>query len=81
MRVTNVNGDNDSDDDFDQIYCLGSRSFSIFNADTKEIVFDSGDDFEMYIANHPTFSAIFNADNEENDLKGRSRAKGPEPKV
>lgn len=79
MRVTNVNGDNDSDDDFDQIYCLGSRSFSIFNADTKEIVFDSGDDFEMYIANHPTFSAIFNADNEENDLKGRSRAKGPEP--
>lgn len=79
MRVTNVNGNTDTDNDFDQIYCLGSRSFSIFNADTKEIVFDSGDDFEMYIANDATFSAIFNADNEDNELKGRSRAKGPEP--
>ncbi len=79
MRVTNVNGDTDNDMDYDQIYCLGSRSFSIFNADTKEIVFDSGDDFEMYIANDATFSAIFNADNEDNELKGRSRAKGPEP--
>ncbi|AXG74303.1 T9SS C-terminal target domain-containing protein [Flavobacterium arcticum] len=79
MRVTNVNGNTDDDTDFDQMYCLGSRSFSIFNADTKEIVFDSGDDFEMYIANDPNFSAIFNADNEDNELKGRSRAKGPEP--
>ncbi|NDI99757.1 T9SS type A sorting domain-containing protein [Flavobacterium sp. LaA7.5] len=79
MRVTNLNGNTDTDTDFDQIFCLGSRSFSIFNADTKEIVFDSGDDFEMYIANDPVFSAIFNADNEDNDLKGRSRAKGPEP--
>ncbi|QYJ68078.1 choice-of-anchor I family protein [Flavobacterium litorale] len=79
FRVSNLNGDSDGDTDFDQIYCVGSRSFSIFNADTKDIVFDSGDDFEMYIANHPNFSAIFNSDNDENNFKGRSRAKGPEP--
>jgi hypothetical protein len=56
---------------------LGARSFSIFNADTKQIVYDSGDRFERYIAaNHPL---IFNADNESNTVKSRSRAKGPEP--
>lgn len=64
---------------FEQIYALGSRSFSIFNAETKEIVFDSGDDFEMYTAFNPTFSSIFNSDHEANGFKTRSRAKGPEP--
>jgi hypothetical protein len=56
---------------------LGARSFSIFNADTKQIVYDSGDQFERYIAaNHPL---LFNVDNESNTVKSRSRAKGPEP--
>lgn len=78
MRVTNLNGDTDAEAGFEQIYSLGTRSFSIFNADTKEIVYDSGDDFEMYTA--AAFPAIFNADSEEeNTPKARSRAKGPEP--
>src|SRR5690606_7318654 len=80
MRVTNVNGDLDNDQmDYEQIYCLGARSFSIFNADTKEIVYDSGDDFEMYTSTDASISALFNSDSEENEIKGRSRAKGPEP--
>jgi hypothetical protein len=77
FRVTNVNGNTDGDTDFEEIHALGARSFSIFNADTKQIVFDSGDQFERHTAAyHPL---IFNADNEANGAKTRSRAKGPEP--
>lgn len=79
FRVSNLNGDTDGDGDFDEIYCVGSRSFSIWNADTKALVFDSGDDFEVYTALTPAFAAVFNADHGSNTPKGRSRAKGPEP--
>jgi hypothetical protein len=79
MRVTNLNGNTDADAAFEQIYSLGSRSFSIFNADTKSIVYDSGDDFEKYTALTPSISTIFNSDHSDNVKKGRSRAKGPEP--
>jgi hypothetical protein len=77
FRVTNLNGNTDADAEFETINCVGTRSFSIFNTATKQIVFDSGDDFERYTAaNLPT---LFNADHENNTPKGRSRAKGPEP--
>lgn len=77
FRATNLNGNTDADAEFETIHCVGTRSFSIFNTTTKQIVFDSGDDFERYTAaNLPT---LFNADHEENTPKGRSRAKGPEP--
>lgn len=77
FRVSNLSGNTDTDTDFDVISSVGSRSFSIFNATTKQIVFDSGDDFEKYTAaNLPT---LFNADHSDNISKGRSRAKGPEP--
>jgi hypothetical protein len=79
FRVTAFDGKNDAGTAYDQMYALGSRSFSIFNADTKEIVFDSGDDFEMYTALTPSISALFNSDHEDNSPKSRSRAKGPEP--
>ena len=59
MRVTNLHGDTDNDGDFDNIHCVGSRSFTIWDADAKEIVFDSGDDFEMYTAaNFPALIAL-----------------------
>lgn len=79
MRVSNLNGNTDADADFEQIYSVGSRSFSIFNADTQQIVFDSGDDFELYTATEPSISSLFNSDSEDNSFKSRSRAKGPEP--
>nr|WP_322625763.1 choice-of-anchor I family protein [uncultured Flavobacterium sp.] len=79
FRVTNLNGNTDADTDFEQIYAVGSRSFSIFNADSKQIVFDSGDDFERYTAAEPSISTLFNSDSEDNSFKSRSRAKGPEP--
>lgn len=77
FRATNLNGNTDADAQFETIHCVGTRSFSIFNTATKQIVYDSGDDFERYTAaNLPT---LFNADHENNTTKGRSRAKGPEP--
>ena len=77
FRVTNLNGNLDTDTDFEEINCVGTRSFSIFNSDTKQLIFDSGDDFEMFTAaNLPT---LFNADHGDNISKGRSRSKGPEP--
>lgn len=77
FRVTNLNGDLTKDGTFEEINSVGTRSFSIFNADTKEIVYDSGDDFERYTAQH--WSSIFNADHGSNSPKNRSRSKGPEP--
>lgn len=77
FRVSNATGNTDGDADFEEIAALGARSFSIFNADTKQIVYDSGDRFERYIA--ASYPLIFNADNESNAVKNRSRAKGPEP--
>ncbi|MBY0485782.1 MAG: choice-of-anchor I family protein, partial [Flavobacteriaceae bacterium] len=77
FRTTNVNGNTDADVDYEVINCVGARSFSIFNATTKQIVFDSGDDFERYTA--ANFPTIFNSDHESNSVKNRSRAKGPEP--
>ena len=79
MRVTNLDGLNADGTAYEQIYAVGTRSFSIFNADTKARVYDSGDDFEMYTSTAPAFSGIFNADSESNTAKNRSRAKGPEP--
>ena len=77
FRVSNLSGNTDADAEFETINSVGARSFSIFNATTKQLVYDSGDDFEMYTAaNLPT---LFNSDHEDNVAKGRSRAKGPEP--
>ncbi|MGU3376119.1 choice-of-anchor I family protein [Chryseobacterium sp. M5A1_1a] len=77
FRVSSATGNTDGDADFEEIAALGARSFSIFNADTRQQVYDSGDQFERYIAaNHPL---LFNVDNESNAVKSRSRAKGPEP--
>ncbi len=78
MRVTNLNGDGNLDGYFEEVYCIGSRSFSIFNTDTKSLVYDSGDDMEMITSEMP-LNAIFNADHKNNKPKSRSRAKGPEP--
>lgn len=79
FRASAFSGNTDADAQMEQIYALGGRSFSIFNTDTKQIVYDSGDDFEMYTALTPSISPLFNADHEANGSKVRSRAKGPEP--
>ena len=79
FRVTAFDGKNEAGTAYDEIFAVGSRSFSIFNADTKALVYDSGDDFELYTATNPAINSLFNSDSEDNSFKSRSRAKGPEP--
>ncbi|MBK6522627.1 MAG: T9SS type A sorting domain-containing protein [Sphingobacteriaceae bacterium] len=80
LNATNKNGDIDSDGDIDTIYCYGSRSFSIWNANTGNLVYDSKDDLEQ-ITSSNSFSLIFNASNTTGvpTKKDRSDDKGPEP--
>jgi hypothetical protein len=58
---------------YEKLYTYGARSFSIWDADTGALVFDSGDDFERVVYNDATPSLLFGA------LKGRMDDKGPEP--
>jgi hypothetical protein len=78
LNVTNTLGNTDGDNDFDALYTLGGRSFSIWSTD-GELVFDSGGDFERVIAaREPTF---FNASNDDRAFDSRSDNKGPEPEA
>lgn len=79
FRITNLNGDTNGDGFYDQLVTVGARSFSIWDAETGTLVWDSKDIIELYIAQHPEFRAIFNADHGSNNPKGRSHSKGPEP--
>lgn len=78
LTVTTALGDIDGDGDFDRLYVPGGRSFSIWNARTGKLVFDSGAELEQLLAN--LLPGEFNANHEENDsLDNRSDNKGPEP--
>ncbi|MDF7811831.1 choice-of-anchor I family protein [Hymenobacter sp. YC55] len=81
LNVTNKLGDTDGDGDFDEIYALGGRSFSVYNASTGALVHDSGDLLERVTSTDPTYGAIFNASNTTGNpaRKNRSDDKGPEP--
>jgi len=79
LNITKASGDTDGDGDFDEIHVYGSRSFSIWNANTGVLVWDSKDEIEQIIAKHPTWKSLFNASNANNTLKNRSDDKGPEP--
>ena len=71
-----VNGETDGLD-ADKTYLLGGRSFSIFRADTMELVYDSGSDFEEITAT--VYPEYFNSNHKEAGIDGRSNKKGPEP--
>lgn len=79
FRISNLNGDTNGDGKYDQLVNIGARSFSVWDAETGALVWDSKDQIELFISQHPSFGAIFNADHESNGLKGRSHSKGPEP--
>lgn len=81
LNALTYSGDTDNDGDFDEIHVMGGRSFSIWNAATGALVFDSKDLFEQITSNHSTFGAFFNASNTTGAAtsKNRSDDKGPEP--
>jgi hypothetical protein len=73
-------GDTDGDGDYDRVYVLGGRSFSIWDASTGNQVFDSGEDIERAAYNNASDDstnalALLKAD----QLLGRLDNKGPEP--
>ncbi len=78
LAATKFLGDTDADGDFDALYVLGGRSFSIW-ADDGTQVFDSGSQIERITAQR--YGEDFNNDNDENDGQSRSDAKGPEPEA
>ncbi|WP_163538644.1 choice-of-anchor I family protein [Gracilibacillus sp. YIM 98692] len=62
---------------YEAVYSYGGRSFSIWNADTLEQVYDSGSEFEELMASfEPTY---FNSDNDADTFDSRSDNKGVEP--
>jgi len=75
--VTNL-GDIDTDGDFDEIYTLGGRSFSVWNTDGN-LLYDTGSEFETRLASlYPT---NFNTGHTTNAMDDRSDNKGPEPEA
>jgi hypothetical protein len=68
LKITTVNGDFDNDGDVDQIFGYGGRSFSIWNATTGSIVYDSGSDFARITA--AISPELFNGNDKRSDDKG-----------
>jgi DNA-binding beta-propeller fold protein YncE len=47
LNVTRTLGDTDGDGDYDEIYAQGARSFSIWNGNTGELIFDSKNELDI----------------------------------
>ena len=76
LNVTRTLGNTDADPDYEALYTLGGRSFSIWTTNAQQ-VFDSGSQFERVVARENETS--FNASNDDNTFDSRSDNKGPEP--
>lgn len=79
LKITTAQGDNDNDDDYDQLYSYGGRSFSIWS-ENGYLIYDSGSEFERLTAE--ILPNDFNSTNDENDsFDNRSDDKGVEPEA
>jgi len=77
LTISLTDGDLDADGDIDRPTTFGTRSFSIWDAESMSLVYDSGTDFEMITA--ALVPAVFNSDGIATSFDGRSDNKGPEP--
>lgn len=76
LQITTTLGDPDDDGDYDELYCYGARSFTVWS-ENGQMLFDSGNEIESRtLTINPAF---FNAD--EGEADERSDAKGPEPEA
>jgi hypothetical protein len=78
LNVTTATGDDDGDGDIDRIHVFGARSFSIWDADVRQ-VYDSGNELEA--AHEADFFLSFNTSHTNNTRDDRSDDKGPEPEA
>jgi len=82
VRVNPDLGDANGDGEYEALYTYGTRSFSIFDADTGALVFDSGNDFAKEVESR--FPEYFNTRPKKGkwyDLDERSEKKGVEPEA
>jgi len=80
LSVSSYTGDTDGDGDIDVLHSLGGRSFSIWNAASGALVYDSGNEFELRLAKR--LGANFNSNHTSNGSgETRSDDKGPEPEA
>ena len=76
LKMLNTEGDIDGDGDFDVLYSMGARSFSIWSEE-GQLVYDSGNDFAKITSER--YPNNFNATEDENEFDDRSDDKGCEP--
>ena len=62
---------------YTSLHAFGARSFTIWNSQTGQPVYDSGNEFEVITANR--LGINFNASNDDQEGDDRSDDKGPEP--
>jgi Esterase-like activity of phytase/Immunoglobulin I-set domain len=78
LNISNQASDIDGDGDYDRLFTLGGRSFSIWNTDGN-LIWDSGNEFETLTSRF--FPLNFNTGHTTNTLDDRSDNKGPEPEA
>lgn len=78
LNVSRIDGDTDGDGDIDEPVTIGTRSFSIWDADTGLLVSDSGSLETQLLALDP---ARHNINREGTTIDNRSDDKGPEPEA
>ena len=79
LKVVATEGNYDDDEEIEELFSFGTRSFSIYDSEGN-LVYDSGSDFETIIADR--LPADFGSTNDENgSFDDRSDDKGPEPEA
>ena len=68
LKITNANGDTNNDGKLDELYTFGARSFSIWDANTGQQVYDSGSQLGETIAKR--YPILFNKDDTRSDDRG-----------
>ncbi|WP_053216102.1 choice-of-anchor I family protein [Guptibacillus hwajinpoensis] len=78
LKVTTANGLN-KNGEYEALYSYGGRSFSVYETEEFEQLYDSGDEFERITSQ--ALPSNFNSSNDNNVFKDRSDDKGPEPET
>lgn len=79
LKLTSAMADTTDGGEYKKVYSFGARSFSIWNAHTGQLVYDSGDNIEQITAS--LMQNHFNCADDDVHAKDRSDNKGPEPEA
>jgi len=80
LKITSSLGNSANQFLYDTLFSFGGRSFSVWDANNGQLIWDSGDEFEQTLAT--LHASYFNSNNDDNSsFKSRSDDKGPEPEA